>query len=302
MEIKNKSDFVVCLAQNCKCGITNMPISTLDIKCANRTLWLNGFDPQDNHDGNNFEGFCVNSDNLVWSCFNNGCRAILNSSHDQQFCTGIERQWSYYLNDHIYWIILMRTGDFHTLKFIYDDYIDSVKEAVAKLGDAHLCQMFQKCIKEATCRCKECHTMYIMIGIPASGKSSYCKSHEHLQDIAISLDDVRTRANEKFLIDDAFYQGTDIAIDNTNVSWAERAKYIAMAKEHGYRVEGYFFRSAIHECIERNKHRPVDKQVPELAILSKSNQLEIPSYSEGFDKLTYISIDNGMFNEADWKG
>lgn len=144
-------------------------------------------------------------------------------------------------------------------------------------------------------------TIYIMIGLPASGKTTFCKRHNHLQN-AISLDKVRTRTNEQLLMDDAFGKHISFAIDNTNVTRAERAKYIAQAKSHGYMVEGYFMQSILRDCLERNAKRQGKARVPDKAILAKSKQMELPSYSEGFDRLWYVSMsDNGEFNEHQWK-
>lgn len=143
-------------------------------------------------------------------------------------------------------------------------------------------------------------TLYMMIGIPASGKSSFCRSKPFMGK-SISLDRVKTRARELQLIDEAFEHNTDITIDNTNVTRAERAKYIGRAKERGYRVVGYYMQSVLKDCLERNRRRTGAAKVPDKAILSKAKLLEMPSLSEGFDELWYVSMDKGAFNEQTWK-
>ena len=62
-------------------------------------------------------------------------------------------------------------------------------------------------------------TMAILIGIQASGKSSFCKSN--LQEyIRINLDELNTRNKERIAIMEAIQSGVDIVIDNTNpTSW-----------------------------------------------------------------------------------
>lgn len=138
-------------------------------------------------------------------------------------------------------------------------------------------------------------SMYQMIGIPASGKSSFCKLH---QWFAISLDVVKTRANEQRAIEDSLRQYSSFAIDNTNVTRKERAHYIALAKENGYKIEGYYFKSVIADCLERNSQRA--SKVPNVAILAKAKQLELPSYDEGFDELWYVSMNNVEFETTKW--
>ena len=61
---------------------------------------------------------------------------------------------------------------------------------------------------------------------------------------------------------EAVDSGKSCVIDNTNVSVAERKKYIDIAKEHGYKIIGYYFRSAIDECRMRNDQRQGKKKVP----------------------------------------
>lgn len=143
-------------------------------------------------------------------------------------------------------------------------------------------------------------TLYMMIGIPASGKSSFCRSKPFMGKV-ISLDVVKTRARERRLIDEAFEHRADLTIDNTNVTRAERAKYIGRARERGYRVVGFYMQSVLKDCLERNRRRTGAARVPDLAILNKAKLLEMPSRDEGFDELWYVSMKNGTFNEQAWK-
>ena len=91
------------------------------------------------------------------------------------------------------------------------------------------------------------------------------------------------------------YSGNSCVIDNTNVSISERKKYIDIAKTHGYKIIGYYFRSAIDECRIRNDQRQGKKKVPEIALRNKIAHLERPSKREGFDELFYVKIENNNF-------
>src|SRR5215472_14712331 len=42
----------------------------------------------------------------------------------------------------------------------------------------------------------------------------------------------------------------------------ERQVYVEAAKEAGFRVIGYYFRSKVEDCQRRNAERPVAQQVP----------------------------------------
>ena len=143
-------------------------------------------------------------------------------------------------------------------------------------------------------------TMAIMMGIQASGKSSFCKSN--LQKyIRINLDELNTRNKERIAIMEAIQNGVDIVIDNTNPTMADREKYISIAKNHGYKVVGYFMQSKLQDCIGRNEQREGKAYVPRKAIAYTSNKLEIPDYSEGFDELFFVSISECGYKIDEWR-
>lgn len=142
--------------------------------------------------------------------------------------------------------------------------------------------------------------MIIFIGIQASGKTTFY--HEQFaQHAHISLDVLHTRNKERIAMEECFALGKSMVIDNTNPTVADRSGYISRAKENGYSVIGYFFRSRISDCVERNEKREGKAKVPRTAIAATSNKLEMPGYAEGFDKLYYVYMENGRMIVEDWK-
>lgn len=142
--------------------------------------------------------------------------------------------------------------------------------------------------------------MAIMIGIQASGKSTFCKSYLTGYD-RINLDTLHTRNKENTAINEAFRVKHDMVIDNTNPTVQDRELYIRKAKENGYRVVGYFMQSKLQECIARNDQREGKAKVPAKAIAATSNRLEMPSYQEGFDALYFVKLtEAGAFIER-WR-
>ena len=137
--------------------------------------------------------------------------------------------------------------------------------------------------------------MIIFIGIPASGKSTFYEQNFAATHDRISLDILKTRFREDKMLVEAVDAGKSCVIDNTNVSVADRKKYLDIAKEHGYKIIGYYFRSAIDECRIRNDQRQSKKQVPEIALRNKAAHLEQPSKQEGFDELYYVKIVDDKF-------
>ena len=140
--------------------------------------------------------------------------------------------------------------------------------------------------------------MLIFIGIPASGKTSFYNHFYKDNYKHINLDTLKTRYQENLALNDYLQNNENIVIDNTNITKEERKKYISAGKENNYKIIGYYFKSSISECIERNEKR--QNKIPRTAVANKFNNLELPSINEGFDELYYVSIKNSEFKIEYW--
>ena len=141
----------------------------------------------------------------------------------------------------------------------------------------------------------------ILIGIPASGKSTFCKDRLFNSHVRINLDMLKTRHRENLIFQACLAAKQPFVIDNTNASVAERKRYIALSKETGFQVDGYYFCSRIQDSLERNRQREVAAQIPDKGVLGVAGRLELPSFAEGFDKLWYVKIDGaGGFVVEEW--
>lgn len=139
----------------------------------------------------------------------------------------------------------------------------------------------------------------IFIGIQASGKSSYY--HRNFCDYAhVNLDTLHTRNKENLMLQECIENQKSFVVDNTNPTVRDREKYIRLAKENDYLVYGYYFQSTITDCMERNRQREGKARVPDKAVAGTYNNLQIPEYGEGFDKLYYVSIVDGEFVTEEW--
>ena len=144
--------------------------------------------------------------------------------------------------------------------------------------------------------------LFIFIGIQASGKTTFY--HHVLEDRNldyVSLDVLRTRAQEWAAFEAALSARRSVVIDNTNVTRAFRAKYIVPAKATGYRVIGLFFQSVLADCLARNEKRVGKARIPRAGLYGMSGQLELPSPDEGFDQLFFVRIADGPFEIEPWK-
>ena len=140
--------------------------------------------------------------------------------------------------------------------------------------------------------------MLIFIGIPASGKTSFYNYYFKDDYKHINLDTLKTRFQEDLAINESLKHMENLVIDNTNVLKDERKKYITIGKENNYKIIGYYFKSSINECIERNDNR--ENKIPRTAVANKFNILELPSKEEGFDELYYVRIVNDEFKIDIW--
>ena len=144
-------------------------------------------------------------------------------------------------------------------------------------------------------------TIAILMGIQGSGKSTFYARHLADGFVHVNLDTLKTRYQEKLLIEECLLNGKSFAIDNTNPTRLDRERYIIPAKESGYHVIGYFLESKIKDCIARNALREGKARIPEKAIAATSNKLEIPSYDEGFDELYFVKNDGETMIVEEWR-
>jgi predicted kinase len=95
--------------------------------------------------------------------------------------------------------------------------------------------------------------------------------------------------------------GQKFVVDNTNPTIEGRKRYIVPAKAANFEVVGYYFELSITEALERNRKRPEKKRIPDEGILGTYHKLEIPSFTEGFDKLYRVKIDaQDLFKVEEW--
>jgi D-glycero-D-manno-heptose 1,7-bisphosphate phosphatase len=92
-------------------------------------------------------------------------------------------------------------------------------------------------------------------GFPASGKSTYVKTH--YPEATIISNDLSKTALEDFEI--ALQGNTLIVIDNTNITKASRKKYLEIAEQYGKIVDLVQFSTNIEDCQIRVLHRQWQK-------------------------------------------
>ena len=138
----------------------------------------------------------------------------------------------------------------------------------------------------------------ILIGLPASGKSTFFRerfagTHDHVSKDLLR-NNRKPQRRQEHLIAESLASGRSVVVDNTNPSTAVRAPVIALARKHGAEVSGYFFMTEAADALRRNRARQGRERVPDVAIFTVRKRLEPPTFSEGFDRLFTVKI-----NEAE---
>jgi predicted kinase len=147
----------------------------------------------------------------------------------------------------------------------------------------------------------------ILIGLPASGKSSFYRerfaaTHDHVSK-DMMRHNLRPQRRQEQLVAAALAEGRSVVVDNTNpaaavrvvdntnAAAAVRAPLIALAHANGADVVGYFFKTEAADALRRNRAREGSQRVPDVAIFATRKKLQPPVLEEGFDRLFEVTLD-----------
>ncbi len=141
----------------------------------------------------------------------------------------------------------------------------------------------------------------ILIGVQATGKSTFFKQRFADTHVRLNLDMLKTRPREKILLEACLKSKQSFVIDNTNPTQFDRQRYIPLAKAAGFEVVGYYFASKIADVLERNQQRSGKQRIPVAGVQAAYRRLQLPAMSEGFDRLYSVKIDpQGQFVVEEW--
>ncbi|RYG45167.1 ATP-binding protein [bacterium] len=141
--------------------------------------------------------------------------------------------------------------------------------------------------------------LVLLVGLPASGKSTFTRERLADSHVVVSKDAMRKGSNrikrQRIAIETALGEGRSVVVDNTNVSREERAAAIDAAKPFGPRVLVFRFDASVEDCRARNALREGEACVPLVAIYSAAKRFEEPALEEGIDEIYRVALEPDGF-------
>jgi predicted kinase len=129
----------------------------------------------------------------------------------------------------------------------------------------------------------------VLCGVQGSGKTSLYVERFVETHVRVSLDVLRTRHREEALVRLCLESGQRFVVDNTNVTPAERRRYVEPARAAGFRTVAYLVEIDVADALARNEQRPERRRVHAAGVVGTGRRLQRPTPEEGFDELWHAT-------------
>lgn len=151
--------------------------------------------------------------------------------------------------------------------------------------------------------------LYMLIGVPGSGKSTWIKNMCDKSQVILSTDDKieaaasaqgktyndvfksEIAAAEKQMYKDAeaaFADDRTVIWDQTNITAKTRKKKLNIVPDH-YDIVAVYFATPDDDELKRRLDSRVGKTIPANIVMGMKSQLEEPQHSEGFVEIIYAN-------------
>ena len=146
--------------------------------------------------------------------------------------------------------------------------------------------------------------LFIMMGAPGSGKTTWCKNNVPKNAVYISRDEIRFNiikdedsyfSKEKIVYDifinkinEALESGLDVYADQTSLNAGSRKKLINALNKKPDEIIGIYFTTPLDIVLQRNAQRTGRALVPEDVVINMFNSLTRPTLDEGFTEILEV--------------
>ena len=146
--------------------------------------------------------------------------------------------------------------------------------------------------------------LFIMIGAPGSGKTTWCKNNVPKNAVYISRDEIRFSiikdkdsyfSKEKIVYDifinkinEALDSGLDVYADQTSLNAGSRKKLIDALNKKPDEIIGIYFTTPLDIILQRNAQRTGRALVPEDVVINMFNSVTRPTLDEGFTEILEV--------------
>jgi predicted kinase len=129
----------------------------------------------------------------------------------------------------------------------------------------------------------------VLCGLQGSGKTTLYRERFLETHLRISMDQLRSREREAELLAWCLRTRTRFVVDNTNPAPADRARYVAPARDAGFQVIGFLVDASPQEALARNAGRAGAARIPDRGVAGTARRLLRPTPEEGFDELWHAT-------------
>ena len=134
--------------------------------------------------------------------------------------------------------------------------------------------------------------LYVMCGVPGSGKSTFSRKLAEEQGLErFSFDEMKCFRLEEFMRPaiKAIQEGKNVILDTTNLRVNVRKKVLQYVEEIPCRKVVVYMGTSLEQCLYRNAHR--ETRLQDCIIESTYRSLQKPTLEEGWDEIIYVKED-----------